>query len=291
MDGVLWRGAEVLPGVPEFFARLRRLGIPFAFATNNSGKLPEAYAARLREIGVEAAAASQVVTSGAVTAEVLADEYPPGTLVHVLGSPALVQVLRGAGFAVTGAASGFAASGAASSGASTSGQVAAVVVGIDLELTYDKLAAAARHIAEGAAFYGTNGDVSLPTAVGMAPGTGSILAALEAATGVAPVVMGKPERHMYASASERLGADPERTLMIGDRLDTDILGAKRCGMPTALVLTGVEGAAAAAGAARADAAADGVSPDGTLADGTLADGVFADLPSLSRALAAALGEI
>src|SRR5690606_2792571 len=116
-----------------------------------------------------------------------------------------------------------------------------------------------------AAFYGTNGDVSLPTARGFAPGAGSILAALAAATGRAPIVMGKPEPHMYQSAIERLGTAPERTVMIGDRLDTDILGAQRFGMQAVLLLTGVETEASAEA--------------GEMASGT----VFTGLPDLMLA--------
>src|SRR5690606_11960233 len=116
-----------------------------------------------------------------------------------------------------------------------------------------------------AAFYGTNGDVSLPTARGLAPGAGSILAALAAATGRAPTVMGKPEPHMYRSAIERLGTAPERTVMIGDRLDTDVLGAQRLGMQAALRPTGVETQASAEA--------------GGMASGT----VFAGLPDLLAA--------
>lgn len=255
MDGVLWRGAEYLPGVTEFFELLGRLGVPYVFATNNSGTEPEAYAARLRAGGVPGVSARQVVTSGTVMAEVLSVRYPSGTAVHVLGSPALKAALEEVGFVV--------------SDPSAPGDVEVVVVGIDTTLTYDKLALAARRILNGAAFYGTNGDVSLPTAGGLAPGTGSILAALTAATGTAPQVVGKPERHIFRSAVHRLGSSPDRTLMVGDRLDTDVLGAQRSGMRTALLLTGVESpASAAASAVRADA-------------------VFADLPALSRAWGAA----
>ena len=232
MDGVLWRGAEVLPGVAELFGRLRQRSIPFVLATNNSGKEAEAYAERLRGLGLTGVTADDVVTSGSVTAEFLASEYPAGTAVHVLGSAALTAVLARAGFVVEEPG--------------TSLDVDVVVAGIDLEFTYAKLARAMDHLVAGAAFYGTNGDVSLPTAQGLAPGAGSILAALAAASGRKPTVMGKPEPYAFESAVRRLGALPERTLMIGDRLDTDIIGAQRFGMPAALVLTGVETAESAA---------------------------------------------
>src|SRR5690606_6649526 len=161
MDGVLWRGAEVLPGVAELFGRLRQRGVPFVLATNNSGKEAEAYAERLRGLGLTGVTADDVVTSGSVTAEFLAARYRAGTVVHVLGSAALVAVLTGAGFVVE------------EPGASLDVEV--VVAGIDLEFSYAKLARAMDHLVAGAAFYGTNGDVSLPTARGLAPGAGSVL--------------------------------------------------------------------------------------------------------------------
>jgi 4-nitrophenyl phosphatase len=114
-----------------------------------------------------------------------------------------------------------------------------VVVGWDRELTWRKLAAATRLIHEGAVFVGTNPDRTFPMEAGLAPGNGAQLAALEAATENEPVVVGKPETLLYEQAMDRMGARPGSTLMIGDRLDTDILGAARLGMPTALMLTGV----------------------------------------------------
>lgn len=255
MDGVVWRGTQALPGAAAFFGRLREEGVPFVLATNNSGTSCAAYAERLQDLGIVGVRPEQVVTSGTVTADVMAAEFAPGTPVHVLGSDALAEALASAGFP----------SAPAAPASATAFDAEVVVVGIDLELTYDKLERAAALILAGAAFLGTNGDVALPTERGLAPGTGSILAALQAATGKVPRLMGKPEPHMYASAARRLGADPARTLMIGDRLDTDILGASRYGMRTALVLSGVETAASAA------------------ASELVADGTYRDLADLLEA--------
>lgn len=273
MDGVLWRGKKMLPGATEFLGSLRRRGIPFALATNNSGKTAAAYAARLRGEGLGEVSDADIITSGTATAEFLLRNHPGGTLVHVLGSDALHDVLAGAGFAVVRhvdaggphAVTGPDAGHSLSAAADPPRQAAAVVVGIDSQLTYAGLESAMRQILGGAVFYGTNADVSLPSETGLAPGAGSILAALSAATGREPTVIGKPETNIYTSALRRLGTRPERTLMIGDRLDTDILGAKRCGMRTALVLTGVE--------SRASVDASDLK----------ADAVFADLPALARA--------
>ena len=255
MDGVLWRGAEALPGVREFFAALANRGVPFVLATNNSGTGAAAYAERLRRHGVPNVEEHHVITSGTVTAEYLRSTYAQGARVHVLGSKALGDVISSAGFLVSGDVATTGVQRAPPIGdAEADGDVPVVhptmasspeaaadvvVVGIDLDLTYAKLALAASLILAGAEFIGTNGDATLPTETGFAPGTGSILAALRTATGRDPRLMGKPGPQMYASAARALATRPERTLMIGDRIDTDIVGARRFGMQTALVLTGV----------------------------------------------------
>lgn len=233
LDGVVWRGRKTLPGAVELFARLRRLGVPYVFATNNSGKVPAQYAERLTAIGIPVTAC-QVVTSGVVTARYLSGHYPPGSSVHVLGSPALVAVLTEAGFEVVG---GGAAAPTGGEDVSHSPPLA-VVASIDRELSYEKLAAATSAILGGADFIGTNGDPTFPVPGGLLPGSGSVIAALEAASGRRAKLMGKPEAPIFDHALEVLGAPPGRTLMIGDRLDTDVAGAKRAGLLAALVLTG-----------------------------------------------------
>ena len=114
-----------------------------------------------------------------------------------------------------------------------------VVCGMDRELTWHKLATAALNINAGAKFIGTNPDTSLPTELGFTHGNGAILAALQAATGVAPTIIGKPEPLMYQQALALLGVEPAETMAIGDRLETDILGAVRAGIRSLMVLTGV----------------------------------------------------
>lgn len=255
MDGVLWRGTETLPGVREFFAALATRDVPFVLATNNSGTGAAAYAERLRRHGIENVNENQVITSGTVTAEYLRSTYAQGARVHVLGSTALEDAIASAGFDVhrnvaaadvqharpmdAAAAHGNATVVQLPKAGSPDAAVEVVVVGIDLELSYAKLALAAGLILAGAEFIGTNGDATLPTEKGFAPGTGSILAALRTATGRDPRLIGKPGPLMYASAARTLATRPETTLMIGDRIDTDIVGARRFGMQTALVLTGV----------------------------------------------------
>ncbi len=146
-----------------------------------------------------------------------------------------------------------------------SDEAGVVVVGIDFNLTYNKLKRAAYLIRGGADFIGTNGDATFPLPDGLAPGAGSILAALETATDCHPLMIGKPNKPMFEAALRGMGTSPEATLMIGDRLNTDIQGAQEAGLPAVLVLTGVTSPAAL------DASA--VKPEG----------VYADLPALMQA--------
>lgn len=220
MDGVLWRGDEPFPGLEPFFDDLHDRGIPFILATNNSTKTVEAYVERLNGYGFRATA-DNVITSAVATAEYLRTHYPQGTRVFLVGEGGLRSIMEAAGFVP----------------AST--DVAVVVVGMDRTLTYDKLKAASYLINDGARFIGTNGDRTFPMPDGLAPGAGAVLAAVAASTGQAPYIIGKPEAYMYDLALQRLQVPAAHTLMIGDRLETDILGAQRAGLRTALVLSGV----------------------------------------------------
>lgn len=224
MDGVLWRGSTVLPGAPEWLGHLRARGIPFALATNNSSKTPAEYVAKLAELGLGSVDPAQIITSGIATRSYLQSHYSPGTPIHVVGGDGLKALLSSAGYPL-------------------SDDARVVVVGIDFNLTYARLKQAALLIRAGADFIGTNADATFPMPDGLAPGAGSLLAALRTATGVEPLVMGKPNPPMFQAALAALGTDPEQTLMIGDRVDTDIQGARAVGMKTALVLTGVTSAA------------------------------------------------
>jgi 4-nitrophenyl phosphatase len=220
MDGVLWRGDVPLPGMTELFAFLRARAIPFALATNNSSKSQLDYVNKLAGLGVTGIEERQIVTSGTATVDYLLSHYPAGTAVHVLGGDGLKRMIAAAGFPL-------------------SDQAGVVVAGIDTGLTYDKLKRAAYLIQAGADFIGTNDDVTFPMPDGLAPGAGSILAALQAATGRTPLVMGKPGAAMFEAALRVIGVAADRALMLGDRLNTDIIGAQRAGLKAALVLTGV----------------------------------------------------
>jgi len=226
MDGVLWLDDLALPGMKELFALLARLDLPYVLATNNAGFSPADYARKLARMGVDVLP-TRIVTSAVATATWLQGELPAGAAVYVVGSAAAREAVAGAGFELRDGADA---------------PVAAVVAGIDFELTYAKVRDAAALIRSGARFVGTNGDLTYPTPEGLAPGAGVILAAIQAASGAAPTIVGKPEPPMFAAALRLLGTPAERTLMVGDRLDTDILGARRAGLRTVLVTTGVDAA-------------------------------------------------
>jgi len=220
MDGVLWRGDEPLPGLRDFFSFLRGHDIGFMLATNNASLTPDSYAEKLAGFGVQVPVEC-ILTSALVVAAYLADEAPTGSPVYAIGEEGLSRALQAEGFVLQGKEAGY------------------VVVGWDRGLTYEKLTTAALLIHRGAIFVGTNPDVTYPTEAGPAPGNGAILAAVEAATGRKPVITGKPEPRMYQEALRRMRAEPGTTAMIGDRLDTDIMGAACVGLTTVLTLSGI----------------------------------------------------
>lgn len=223
MDGVLWRGSAPLPGLRPLFAVLRSRRLPFVLATNNASQPPEVFVERLAAFGVRVGR-DEVLTSAQATALELARRSPGGGRVFAIGDEGVRRALEEAGFTLIGP-----------------GEVDAdyVVCGMDRGLTWDKLAAATLNIRAGATFVGTNPDLTFPTERGLVHGNGAVLAALQAATGVAPEIVGKPEPGMYRMAAAILGADPAGTVAVGDRLDTDVLGAVRAGMRSVLVLSGV----------------------------------------------------
>jgi 4-nitrophenyl phosphatase len=233
MDGVLWHGEQPLPGLTEFFQTLRELQIPFILATNNARLTPDQYVAKLARMGVTVAH-REILTSAMATALYLSERaVPEKTRVFVIGESGAREALIERGFTLTGLYE--VNDGTAQPGADI------VVCGMDTEISWDKLATATLNIRAGAQFIGTNGDTTLPTERGVTHGNGAILAALQAATGVTPTTIGKPEPIMYRQAIALLGVAPEATVAIGDRLDTDILGAVRTGIRSLMVLTGVSG--------------------------------------------------
>ena len=222
MDGVLWRGNKPLPGLTDFFCSLHQHRIEFMLVTNNSSRTSEYYAQRLSGFGVEITS-SKIITSAQATASYLAERTDPDTPVYVIGEDGLRQSLIEGGFRLV----------------SVEEQPRFVVVGWDRQLSYDKLAQATMHIRAGATFIATNPDRTWPGESSLLPGTGATVAALQAATDVQPIFIGKPSPLMLRIAMQRLGATASSTAMLGDRLETDILGGKNTNLATILVLSGI----------------------------------------------------
>ncbi len=254
MDGVLWRADTVLPGVAEFFGFLQQRQIGYALATNNSTKTVDTYVERLNSFSIPAGP-KQVITSAVATGDYISRHFRPGIPVYIIGGEGIRRELAERGYP------------------EDSRLAEIVVVGMDFQVSYEKLKAATLLIRGGAHFIGTNGDRTFPTPEGLIPGNGSILASIQTATDVEPVIIGKPETAMFDVALEHLGTVAAETLMIGDRLETDILGAQRAGLQTALVLTGI------------------TSADETHAASIQADYVFDGLPDLRTAWMAALESV
>jgi 4-nitrophenyl phosphatase len=220
LDGVFYRGDTVIPGAPAFVDFLREQDIGFVLATNNSTRTPQQYVEKLGKMGV-LVGADQILTSAVATAGYLASNAPLGTRVFVVGQDGLLAALADRGFALV------------------EDNVEWVVAGMDFTICYERLAQAALHIRGGARFVGTNPDLTFPSERGIVPGAGSLLAFLEAATGIQPSVIGKPAPLMMEQALVRMDAQPETTAVLGDRLETDILAGLNAGLGTILVLSGV----------------------------------------------------
>jgi 4-nitrophenyl phosphatase len=248
MDGVLYRGAEPLPGVQALFDELEHRGIPYMLATNNSMATPDMYVERLARMSITTSAES-ILTSAMATRQFVLDQIGPDARLHVLGMPALTEQLNDFVFVDPDVEA-----------------PDAVVVGLDREVTYDKLRRAHKAIQEGARFIATNADVTLPTEQGLVPGCGALVASLAASTGRRPIIIGKPEVHLLDAAVTMMNVPPGECAMVGDRLDTDIAAGHAAGMVTVMVLTGVS--------RREEIASVAIKPDL----------VFTDLPAVLEAL-------
>lgn len=238
MDGVLWQGSQPLPGLTAFFEALRTTQIPFVLATNNASLTQQQYVEKLAAMGVKIHL-REVLTSSMATARYLRENLPADQRkVYVIGEQGLIEPLQQQGFEIT--ATYYPAKPERNN---TNIWADIVVSGLDRKLSWDKLATATLNIRAGAAFYATNADTTLPTELGEVMGNGGVLAALTAATGISPTVIGKPEPILYQQAFDVLGTNQHNTIAIGDRLDTDILGAVNAGMRSIMVLTGVSSVA------------------------------------------------
>lgn len=232
MDGVLWHGETPMPDLPTFFDGLRQLGIGSVMATNNATKVTTQYVERFARFGV-AMEPWRILCSAEVTALHLQRNYPAGTRVFLIGDSGLHTAMTAHGFKVVNEPDYTVRL------PQLKPDVAVVVAGMSHTVRYLDLAEAASYINRGAAFIGTNGDVTFPTEIGPLPGAGSLLALLTTATGITPTTIGKPGPIMFAEAVRRLNGSAENTAMVGDRLETDILGANNAGLTSILVLSGI----------------------------------------------------
>jgi 4-nitrophenyl phosphatase len=220
MDGVLWRSNEPIGDLPAIFAEIDKHGWKLVLATNNATKAIPQFLTKLESFGVQLEP-WQIINSAQATAHYLRQQHPKGGNVYVVGEPGLVEIMAENGFT------------------HSEEDPLAVVAALDRSINYEKLRIATLLIRSGVPFIGTNPDRTFPTPEGQVPGAGSILAIIEAATDVKPLIIGKPNPAMYQFALERMGTTPEETLVVGDRLETDIAGAQNLGTPCALVLSGV----------------------------------------------------
>lgn len=240
LDGVIYRGTEPMAGARELVAALHVAGTLVRFATNNSMATRDAYVARLVGMGI-AASRDEIVTSSSAAIDHLRQHSPEVRSLLAVGAAGMVQELEEAGFTVTPAA---AASTGRYDGAPLAADYDAVVAGLDPEFNYGRLAVASSAIRAGARFVATNADNRYPTAAGFLPGAGAVVAAIRAASGVEPLIIGKPEPAIFNTILARTRVLPADAVAIGDNPDADMVAAHRAGIRSILVLTGVTEAAA-----------------------------------------------
>jgi 4-nitrophenyl phosphatase len=224
MDGVVWKADTPIGDLPAIFNRIRACGLNVTFATNNSTQTPEQYVERLARLGV-IVKSWQVVTSALGTAELLAQKFPSGGPVFAIGGTGVMTALQERGFELLSV--------------ENAKKAQAVIMGIDAQINFEKMSEAALLIRSGVPFYGTNPDKTFPTPRGEIPGAGAWISVIVTATGIEPVYAGKPAPYLFELARQRLGTTKEQTLVVGDRLETDIAGGQAAGMPTAVLLSGV----------------------------------------------------
>ena len=227
LDGVVYLGGTAIPGAAEALRKAQAEGMRLAYVTNNAFRTPAAVAALLVSMGAPAEPAD-VVTSAQAAARLLAERLPAGAPVLVVGGTGLRMALRERGLRPVSTAAD---------------KPLAVVQGYAPGLSYSALAEGGMAVAAGALFVASNADTTLPGRRGLAPGNGSLIQVIATATGVRPLVAGKPEPPLHRETVLRTGA--KHPLVVGDRLDTDIEGAHRVGTDSMLVLTGVTGPAEA----------------------------------------------
>jgi 4-nitrophenyl phosphatase len=221
MDGVLWRGSQAIGDLAANFTRIQELGLQVVLASNNSTSTVETFVNKVNNLGGNISK-HQVISSSVVAAEYLQGQFPEGGPVYAVGEGGMLEILAAAGFIHT-----------------ENHQPLAVVVGLDRHIDYEKIKRAALYIRQGAKFVATNPDRTYPAPEGLFPGAGAIVAAVEAASEVSPIYVGKPETRIFEVCLKRMGLSAGQVMVVGDRLETDIACGQKLGMKTALVLSGV----------------------------------------------------
>ncbi|MEH7018664.1 MULTISPECIES: TIGR01457 family HAD-type hydrolase [Bacillus] len=219
LDGTMYRGEERIEEASDFVKALQERNLPYLFVTNNSTRKPEQVADKLVQFDIPASA-ERVFTTSMATANFIY-ERKQNASVYMIGEEGLRDALVEKGFTLVDNNPDF------------------VVVGLDREVTYEKLAKACLAVRNGATFISTNGDIAIPTERGLLPGNGSLTSVVTVSTTVNPIFIGKPESIIMEQALKVLGTTKEETLMVGDNYDTDILAGMNAGMDTLLVHTGV----------------------------------------------------
>ncbi len=259
MDGVLWHGDMPVPGLASFFAEIERRQLGYILATNNATKTQQQYVDKLNRFDV-AVPVERILTSSEATAGYLRKTHPAWRSAYLVGEIGLHEAMANQGFSILDE----------DIDDMSSVRADVVVVGMTRYVCYRHLAVANYLIKIGAAFVGTNPDITFPSEIGPMPGAGSILAFLETASGVTPEVIGKPNAIMFREAIRRLKTTVEATVMVGDRLSTDITGAHSIGLRSVLLLSGIS--------TREDLEGAAIQPDW----------VFSDLKSLTDAFGVSL---
>jgi 4-nitrophenyl phosphatase len=219
LDGTMYRGTERIEAASDFVKKLRDKRIPYLFVTNNSTRTPKQVAEKLTDFDIPADE-KQVFTTSMATANYIYEQNKEAA-VYVIGEEGLHKALEEKGFIHGGENADY------------------VVIGLDRDITYEKLSVACLAVRNGAKFISTNADIALPTERGFLPGNGSLTSVISVSTQVKPTFIGKPEAIIMEQALKALGTSKEETLMVGDYYDTDILAGMNAGMDTLLVHTGV----------------------------------------------------
>jgi 4-nitrophenyl phosphatase len=224
MDGVLWKEDAPIGNLPAIFDHIHARGLKVAFATNNGTHTPDQYVERLARLGVNVEL-WQVITSALGVADLLSQKFPSGGPVFAIGGSGVMNALRECGFDLLSI--------------EDAKHAQAVVIGYDLQINFEKMREATLLVRRGVPFYATNPDRTFPTPRGEIPGAGAWISVIVTATGIEPIYAGKPAPYLLEIARERLGTTKKQTLVVGDRLETDIAGGQAAGCPVALVLSGV----------------------------------------------------